>query len=210
MGIMTNCIKKSKKKCKKKKNDCIWVQGNKRRYCRKSNKKKIKNYSLAALKKFGIRKEIDFVNSLIDDDHSKIIKWICQNIPYVLEMHKKIIGEKTYILFKVGYFDPVSKSEKFYHKYIITTDEHFGKGSWGTVSKGYIYDKSFYNKKSIVILAKNLKKIKRKGFNKKIRNTSHAFWLLLKHDKPFFNLTLEKGGTTCAIKIPNQMETDSE
>merc|ERR1712196_10516 len=43
-----------------------------------------------------------------------------------------------------------------------------------------------------------------------MENTSKAFWLLLKNDDTFFHKTIENCNDICAIKVPNEMETDGD
>ena len=105
------CIKKSKKNCTDTKK-CIWVKGSLRQYCRKSKNKKIfKNNKNFKLKKFGIRNEEIFIKSLIDDDNSKLVKWICNNIPFVINggVFSKKTEKGSFDI--IGFADPQSKSE---------------------------------------------------------------------------------------------------
>lgn len=183
----------------------------------KSTKKKpikkkiyIKKTKKKSISTIGFRDEESLYKSLIVNNYTNIVKWICNNLDIVLD--KKIHNTKDgkYVIYKVGRTNPTNKLQKRTHIYIIRGTEQYGKGTWGTVTSGYIFEPSFYTNSKIMDMALDNRRRKLKGYvNKTIINESQAFWLLLKNDETYLRWIISKA-PKYAIKIPNDMETDGE
>ena len=176
----------------------------KKKNIRKKTKKKkmyikTKKKSISLL---GLRDENDLYKSLTINNYNNIVKWVCHNLDIVVGkcVHNTIDGR--YIIYRVGRSKPLNTTQKTNHIYIIKGNEKYGKGTWGSVSSGYIFDSKDYMNPRIMEMVLDNRKRKLKGYiHKKITNESYAFWLLLQNDPTYVRWLISKS-PKYAIKIP--------
>jgi hypothetical protein len=182
--------------------------------------KTVQTAKIKSLRRFGMNNESELIKSLNSDRNDNIVDWVCNNLNHSVNNTKNKIKSRgiKYTVFNIRKINAITpsivgkKPNLKKNIFVICSDNFIGSGSWGKVYDAFIFDNKFYEnpKNKVFEKAKLNKKLKVNGFNVVIKNTSQAFFLLLKYEYLYIDTILKTQKDSYAIKVPKTMELDGD